>query len=217
MLELGAGYGRWLVIAATAVQLYSDLPYYLVGVEAEPTHFRFMKRHFDDNGISRRRIGRRRARLVNAAVTERDGHVDFYVGGSSEWYGQMIAPTTGASAGIARVRSVSLNTLIAPLAHVDLIDLDVQGAEADVLASAREALDAKVQRVHVGTHGPEPEEGVRSLFGALGWTNLNDYACGSEAETPWGPMHFLDGVQTWVNPRFERDAVVHGQDSPRAR
>jgi hypothetical protein len=85
---------------------------------------------------------------------------------------------------------------------VDLIDLDVQGTELIVLSSAVEQLSQKVKRVHIGTHGEEIESGLRTLFQNLGWTKLNDYACGSESETPWGVIKFGDGVQTWINPKL---------------
>jgi len=38
MIELGAGYGRRLVSAATGLRYINGPPYKLIGVEAEPTH-----------------------------------------------------------------------------------------------------------------------------------------------------------------------------------
>ena len=35
MMELGAGYGRWLARAAAAVEQIAELSYKLIGVEAE--------------------------------------------------------------------------------------------------------------------------------------------------------------------------------------
>ena len=52
MIELGAGYGRWLVRAATALQQVKDLPFQLIGVEAEPQHFKWLLQHFKDNGLN---------------------------------------------------------------------------------------------------------------------------------------------------------------------
>ena len=59
MVELGAGYGRWIVNAAAAVRAYRDLPSSLTAVEAEPTHFRWLELHCSDNGVT--------ATLVHAA------------------------------------------------------------------------------------------------------------------------------------------------------
>jgi hypothetical protein len=83
---------------------------------------------------------------------------------------------------------------------VDLIHCDIQGAEADVFEHAEPDLDAKVRRVHVGTHGSDVESRLRRLFESAGWEKINDYAAGTVAETPWGRMTFQDGVQTWANP-----------------
>jgi hypothetical protein len=52
MVELGAGYGRWLVAGAMlARRLRPGLPVKLIGVEAEQVHFAWMRRHFIDNGL----------------------------------------------------------------------------------------------------------------------------------------------------------------------
>lgn len=42
MLELGAGFGRWTARAAAAAK-QRDLSYSLIAVEAEPTHFDWMR------------------------------------------------------------------------------------------------------------------------------------------------------------------------------
>jgi FkbM family methyltransferase len=199
MIELGAGYGRWLVRAALAVKQYhGDLPIKLIGVEAEPTHFRWLKQHFRDNGIDPDKH-----ELIEAAVDEQDGEVFFHVGKPDEWYGQAIAEHTDApSESIQKVRAVSLSTILSPLDSVDLIDLDVQGAEFVVLRGAISALNEKVKRVHIGTHGHDIELELRTLFRQNGWYKLNDYACQSTETTPWGDVAFGDGIQTWINPRL---------------
>jgi hypothetical protein len=87
-----------------------------------------------------------------------------------------------------------------PLGVVDLVDADVQGAEAEIFEAAGDALDAKVRRVHIGTHGPELEERVRRFFTSRGWQCHFDFAGGGLRETPWGPVLFEDGAQSWLNP-----------------
>lgn len=216
MIELGAGYGRWLANGVAALQSTNRLPYRLIGVEPEPTHYQWMKLHFKDN-----RVDLQKCHLLEAAASGTDGWVWFYVGRPDEWYGQAIAPTVSGgllrklgasltksgmvgSEEVRKVRSISLNTLLQPLEQVDLIDLDVQGAELEVLESSHEQLCEKVGRVHIGTHSRNIEEGLRVLFRGLGWTNLNDYGSNSESETPYGSIKFQDGVQTWVNPEGSR-------------
>jgi hypothetical protein len=50
MVEAGAGYGRWLVAGALAAR-HTGLTATLVGIEAEPTHFDWLKAHVARNGI----------------------------------------------------------------------------------------------------------------------------------------------------------------------
>lgn len=223
MVELGAGYGRWLVNAAVALgQVAPERRVLLVGVEGEPTHYRWLRRHLRDNGLDPREH-----RLIRAAVSARDGWVRFQRGDASGWYGQAITrsdPSARLAGPVSRLirwtrntaanrlafgssarkvrwtRSVSLSTVLEPLDRVDLVHVDVQGAEAEVLEAGREHLAVKVRRVHVGTHDRENELRLRGLFGELGWECRFDYPGLSQSMTPWGPVAFQDGVQSWLNP-----------------
>jgi len=223
MMELGAGYGRWLVRAAFAATHFGDFRCKFIGVEAEPSHFEWMNYHFRDNGLDPEKHT-----LIQGAVSGRDGEARFLVGSPDEWYGQRIAlledfgkvaiqrikalparssrsscaETEGESFryGIEKVKTVSLNTLLRDVNRADLIDLDVQGAELEVLKSAKSALERKAARVHVGTHNGKVESGLRSLFSEMGWTKVFDFPCGGASETPWGRVAFVDGVQSWANP-----------------
>lgn len=199
MVELGAGFGRWLVRAAVALRLLKPaVEPYLIGVEAEPTHFQWLLEHFRDNGIDPNRH-----RLVEAAVDRLEGEVSFTVGRPSDWYGQAIVPPGMRGYELAPVRAITLSSLLADVPVVDLVDLDVQGAELGVLESAIADLDEKVKRVHIGTHSSALEIGLRELFRVHGWYKRHDYASGSTELTPFGNVSFTDGVQTWINPAFE--------------
>ncbi len=211
MIELGAGYGRWLANAAALLD--PNIPdLRLIGVEAEPTHFRWMKLHLQDN-----RIDERHCDLHEAAIDAEDGTIEFLVGNSGHWYGQSIWPPETRThiplklkfaksrllGRIKLVRAVSLNSLLGPLQRADLLDLDVQGSELRVLTAARHQLNTKVRRVHIGTHSTTAEDGLRSLFVGLGWESKFDYPCGHESTTPYGKISFQDGVQSWVNSSLE--------------
>jgi FkbM family methyltransferase len=215
MIELGAGYGRWLANAAGAAARVGRSCHF-VGVEAEPTHFDYLAQNLRDNGVAECSCV-----LVRAAAGARPGSAWFHIGRPDEWYGQAI-DTNMAHASWwkhwlrrgplrkvqadgserALVRMVSLDQLLEPLPHVDLIDLDVQGAELDVLANSR-LLDRRVGRVHIGTHNAQVEAGLRLLFQRLGWVNRGDYpSLTPDVSTPYGPVSFQDGVQSWLNPRL---------------
>ena len=70
---------------------------------------------------------------------------------------------------------MSLVTVLESFGHVDLVDVDIQGAEADALKPAANALTGKVKRMYVATHDRDNEERLRALFGRLGWTSVYDY------------------------------------------
>jgi hypothetical protein len=86
---------------------------------------------------------------------------------------------------------------------VDLVDMDIEGQELPVIQSNIQELNAKVKRLHIGTHSKEIEDGLRQLLASHGWRCLLDYTLFSKGETPWGIVDFENGVQSWVNPRLE--------------
>ena len=220
IIELGAGYGRWCVRAGAAVRRRGDLRFSCVAVEGEPQHFRWMVQHLEDNDIDPRCH-----ELIWGAVDAHSGFVPFRVGHSATWYGQRVSSAAGLAMPDLRARrrlrlrsllgrppassdaddqllwvpTVTLAEILSTRDIVDLIDLDIQGLELAVLESSADLL-ARVRRVHIGTHSATVEAGLRELFTALGWRNLNDYACGATSQTPYGAITFGDGVQTWINP-----------------
>jgi hypothetical protein len=105
------------------------------------------------------------------------------------------------------VPQITLNSILKSPRRVDLIDLDVQAQELNALSPAIRELNAKVKRLHIGTHAgrhtDEIEAGLRKLLGGNGWQCLADYPGRGTRETPWGMIDFEDGVQSWVNPRIE--------------
>lgn len=189
MIELGAGWGRWLSRAYAALrQMRPEVVGEFIGVEAEPTHFKWLQEHCKYNHVIH-------TNLIEAAVDVNDGEVGFYTGKPAEWYGQCIGGET-------RVKAISLRSILEPLSNVNLIDLDVQNFEFKILNSVQDLL-SRVQRVHIGTHSTRVERGLRIMFTKLGWKCVNDYALSTTHETKYGTSKFNDGVQTWINPKSE--------------
>lgn len=100
------------------------------------------------------------------------------------------------------VPQVTLSDLLADHAQVDLVDFDTQGSEADCIEEAIAPLNAKVKRLHIGTHGPEIEDRIVAALSGEGWTCLRRFNCLRVEDTPLGPIEFNDGVQSWLNPRL---------------
>jgi FkbM family methyltransferase len=222
--ELGAGYGRWSIRAA-AVAGQLGIPIKLTCVEADPTHFGWLRQTLIDNGLDPHTHT-----LANAAVCGSHGRA--LLRGSETaraasdyapelWYGQSIAlvpsatfrqrVATVARSSVARllrdraplvgVDAVTLSELLDGSPIVDLVDMDVQGAELETVGSALDLLTDRVRRLHIGTHSTGVEVGLRSALEGAGWELGTDYSCGTTADTPFGRVSFQDGVQSWLNPR----------------
>jgi FkbM family methyltransferase len=225
MIELGAGYGAWIVAAAVALRQLSRGDFFLVAVEAEPSRFSYISRHLLDNGISPADH-----LLIQAAVgaRTRGRRAWFEVGEPRNTYGASMHPDEvvpnvrshgfyAIEAAIRRwkkrlagkkhlekVEVISLPSILEKTGPVDLLDMDIQGAELEVVEDSRHSIDSSVRRVHIGTHGREIEERLRVIFSELGWVKINDFATRCRQPTPFGEMDFQDGVQTWLNPKLAR-------------
>jgi FkbM family methyltransferase len=200
--EIGAGWGRWITSAAVLCRR-KGIACSLIGVEAEPSRFEYMKMSLRDNYIDPDDHD-----LLQAAAAARDGEV--LLAGNEELrdvYGHMIIRPDEVfrwqivpGYAIQSVPAYSFQTICAPHQSIDLVDIDVQGAEYDLLAGSFAAESWKIGVVHIGTHSKDVEKSLRKLFGRVGWLNAFDYPGDSTIETPFGAVTFVDGVQTWVNP-----------------
>jgi FkbM family methyltransferase len=209
-IELGAGYGRWLITALCAArQKHLDLKFQLIGVEAEPTHFRWMRQHFMENDVDPDEHT-----LIKAVVNATGRSERFFVGHSDAWWGQSIVPdgqgfenfpsTVKAfpNIRIVEVRAVRLGDLLQPLADVNLVDMDIQGAELEVISSSIDAMTIKVRRAYVSTHSPPIHASIARLFTDAGWTLREMHGWKNPEDTCFGPLSFIDGIQDWINPHL---------------
>jgi len=228
IVELGAGYGRWIALAANLCHAVGRPLGLLIACEAEPTHFRWLLTHLRDNGVDPARH-----RMINAAVARQRGTAPFYVGAATEWYGQSIAqnvidsgrwPRRGLTGWLDRLRGASkpmaeakmvdtvglADILTDDVPTVDLMLVDIQGSEFDVFEPAMHLVDAKVRRVHVAIHSTNTEAAagrdlgkmVSDLFQRHGWTSLVRVEPGEIRGIYGHPARFNDGVQNWKNPRL---------------
>jgi FkbM family methyltransferase len=207
MAELGAGFGRWLVAGACAIrQRRPDLAIRLIGVEAEPTHFGWMKEHLRDNGINPDNH-----RLIQAAATSDGRPVHFTFGHPAEWYGQSIIEPGVAfgdwpQATVSEAASTTIRRILRGFDYVDLIDMDIQGAELECVNADIDCLTKRVRRVFVATHSGAIHDETQKIFTGAGWRSVALYPPGTRALTEFGLIDFQDGVQHWGNPKLSPSA-----------
>ena len=208
MVEAGAGYGRWMVSAASACRLRRpELKCYFIGIEADPTHYKWMRKHFVDNGLDPDSH-----RLIYGGIDATDGEETFLCTDEpSGWYGQHLAYAdhhrTNSNDGYKRltVSTFSIDTILSDLDRVDLMDFDIQYAEGRAIPASISTMTHKVRRVFVETHSAEIHKIVYTTFDSHGWkcTDKYGYVNGSPSveATPFGYVSFEAGLQCWLNPR----------------
>jgi FkbM family methyltransferase len=203
LAEIGAGWGRWMVSAA-ALCRQRGLRFRLIGVEAERSHFEWIKWVFRDNEIDPDQH-----HLLYGAAANRDADEVLLTGPDPPekvWGHRTVRPDELPSweslpgYKVTFVPGYSLRTILEPCRSVDLVDMDIQGVEYDVLAPAFETLNSKVGAVHIGTHSKSIDTSLKTLFARHGWLNACAYPSHSVTNTRYGRVTFVDGAQTWVNP-----------------
>jgi len=205
VMELGAGYGKWLTTAHRAARRLEAESVRLVGAEMAPRHFAWMKEHLKNNGIA---PGEHR--LIHAAVSDRDGDAWYQPEPDpSSAYGQRLcrrgAPAssgaTGERGGLepVRVSCLRLRDLLRSEPWIDLVHCDIQGEELRALGDARKELVQRVGRLLVGTHSHRIHRRLRSMLRADGWETRWDFGVRSLGRTPYGNIRFLDGLLACVN------------------
>jgi FkbM family methyltransferase len=213
-LELGAGWGPWLVAGAAAARRRGLDPIRLYGVEADPAHFAFMVRHFEDNGIDP--AGQC---LIQAAVGLERGKARWpkIADAANDWGSRPARlDATGTNDQDASYLGALLDDFIevdvVPVAELlerearwDLVHVDVQGWERLVCDAARAQLNSRVAHVVVGTHSRKLDGELIDLFHHEGWILEHEkpsrftFIPGARVLES---MNEADGTQVWRNPRI---------------
>jgi FkbM family methyltransferase len=200
MAELGAGWGPWLVRAAlAAAQRPAITDTELVAVEADETHHRWLQAHFEANGLRSPRH-----RTLRGAIAPARGSIRFpKVANPDENYG---ASTRAVVAGTeyVEVAGYTLEDLLSTFSGpVDLVHVDIQGAEYDVIPPAMPLLGRSVKSMMVGTHlSTAHHDGLRRSFEDHGWRCEMCFPRNELSHTEFGDVTFGDGFLYYRNPVF---------------
>jgi hypothetical protein len=215
-IELGAGWGPWLVSSYAAARQRGIEDIKLAGVEASEDHFAYMLQHLRDNGIDPEQHD-----LFKGVVGKTDGFAYFprLPDAHEDWGAQAVIAHDKPGAGrtldnfvdyrgttfekMDHVPCIALSTLLRRYDHVDVIHCDIQDSEGDVLPPAVDELSKRVRRVVVGTHSRRSEGALLDAFVAAGWTLEADRSCRFVFDKDRLVL-LLDGIQVWANPRLAR-------------
>jgi FkbM family methyltransferase len=119
--------------------------------------------------------------LVQTAVSDVKGEAIFYRAASSQ-ESSLVPSTIWSTAVPVTVATTTLDSLCTDLDHIDVLKIDVQGAEHLVLAGGRESL-ARVRTllIEVSLVDPNPQEVLAELVADFGpWRVLNSVHAGAD-------------------------------------
>ncbi len=213
-MELGAGWGPWLVAGAKAALSRGITDLRLYGVEGDPARIDFMRQHFLDNGLDPDQHVLLQAAVGTERGTVRWPKVDNPDG---DWGSRPVQDGDAESLARAadyrgRVFQECLEVELIPLAELvareplwDLVHIDVQGWEFDICRSATDVINERVRWLIVGTHSRKVEGDLINHLFHQGWVLENEkpnrFVFQPNSPTLEG-MGVVDGSQVWRNPRL---------------
>lgn len=201
-MELGAGWGPWVVAGATAVRNIGIRNISLLAVEGDPGHFEFINQHFLDNGLN---PGEHL--LLQAAVGAKAGRARWPRVEPRNSYGTRPIADDGASIpGTLDVEILAFADLLRTQPRWDLVHVDVQGSEAIICAAALDELKARAHWLIIGTHSRLIEGQLIYMLMKTGWVLENEKPVifGFQPNAPnMESLTRIDGTQVWRNPRLD--------------
>jgi FkbM family methyltransferase len=137
VVDAGANVGMFSLVASRHAQR-------VIAIEPDPINYRVLDLNLNENHVTN-------VEALNAALWVEDGEISFATG---------LHATDGAVSsnghGDLTVNAVSLETIVDRYGDIDLLKLDIEGAEEDVLPAA-EVLP-RISRIVAELHLSEPDE-----------------------------------------------------------
>ncbi|MFV3128033.1 FkbM family methyltransferase [Niveispirillum sp. KHB5.9] len=221
MIELGAGYGRWLANAAKALDRFRGPRIgsrFFCGVEMQGMQFQWLQSHLDLNGVTaEQRL------LLHTGVSDAVSYEIMELRKSTDYStaiqqipGDILKKYYEAGEHLLQVDGVALPYLIikvVPLSDVlreavgqggvvDFMTIDIQGAELRAIEAAIDPVSRQVKRMHIGTHARDIEDRLRPLLEQNGWIIDRFYAGEREFDAEFGRFYINDGILSCRNSRF---------------
>jgi FkbM family methyltransferase len=203
VIELGCGWGCWLNNTGVAAR-NSGREVEMIGVEGDTGHVEFANRAMADNGFSKSEF-----KIIHGIAAPQDGHALFPVveNAGATWGSEPVINATPEqrseavqTGGYIELPAYSLSRLTEN-EPVDLLHIDIQGGEADFVASALSDLNKLVRYIVIGTHSRQIEGRILEILLTAGW-HLEMERPAIVGIVDGRPVIQVDGVQGWRNPRI---------------
>ena len=209
-MELGAGFGPWVIAGAVAARLLHIEQIRLCAVEGDPQHFAYLRQHFTDNDFDPDQH-----LLIEAVVGVQPGVARWPIldpSVSTESWGCRPICSQGdymgrSFQGTKSIEVVPLKDLVLREPIWDLIHIDVQGDEVDICRSCIDELNARVRWMIVATHSRKIDGDLLELMCRAGWFLEHEKPAKFSFlanPTTLEAMTTVDGTQVWRNLRLIR-------------
>ncbi len=189
--ELGAGWGPWIVSTGhVARKLGKEVKLY--GLEADPGKAENMRIHMQDNGFDPSQHS-----ISHAIAGPIDGPAYFPVIDSADNWGGEAVFGEKPEGDYRELQSVRLSSLLAHEPIVDLVHIDIQGAEGAVIRDAIDFVSNHVRYLVIGTHSRVVEADlITTLMPSFDLEHEQPARCTYEAGAS---VILVDGTQVWRN------------------
>ncbi|QMT61590.1 FkbM family methyltransferase [Legionella sp. PC997] len=212
-IELGAGYGPWLVFAAKIARQNGIADITLVGVEADKERIALMKAHFIKNGLPTweenviKPENQIITRCIYGGISESKEPLFYGANGIGDWGGAVSNNSSaedyrGYELPKQQVPSYTIEDILNDFNHVDYVHIDIQGGEFKSLEHSIASINKKVRFMLIATHSRRIEGELLELFIQNKWSLLHEKPC----KFDFNPklynltgMTTLDGIQVWFN------------------
>jgi FkbM family methyltransferase len=199
-LELGCGWGCWINNSGAAARRLGK-QVKLIGIEGDGQHVAFAHQAMMANGFAPAQY-----QIIHGVAAPVSGTALFPIvaDAGKTWGSEPILNATDAQIKEARrtgshevLPAVSLTDLTSG-EPVDLLHIDIQGAELEFVRQNREALNRLVRYIVIGTHSREIEGALFGLLLSAGW-RLDIERPAIISIQDGHPRIVVDGVQGWRN------------------
>ncbi|WP_454782247.1 FkbM family methyltransferase [Legionella sp. WA2022007384] len=222
-IELGAGYGPWLVFAAKIAQQNGINDITLVGVEADIERLALMRAHFIKNGLpisepdNIKTENQINTRCIYGGISESKEPLFYGASGIADWGGAVSNDSSamdyrGQELSKSQIPSYTIEDILDDFNYVDYVHMDIQGSEFKSLRHSIGSINKKVRFMLIATHSRKIEGEVLELFIQNKWTLLHEKPCKFDFNPKLSNltgMTTLDGIQVWFNENLYEDMTVY--------
>jgi FkbM family methyltransferase len=211
MAEIGAGNGIWSSRSALCALAAGYKKVKVLCVEADKAKFNSIQEHFELNGL--RNHNDVEVQRFNDPITSDGRDVYFPRQESASDYGVACADEhdqpeyRGLALEMEQRSSISLAELLSGNETFDFLNIDIQGAELDLVENSVSVLAEKVRVMVIGTHSRFIEGSLLEVLLSNGFALHAEKPCifryGGAATSLCGRT-LQDGEQIWVNPKLVR-------------